>query len=213
MKALWMEFVGTFVFVLTFGLAVVPPSVGPFAPLAIGLMLAALMYAAGPISGGHFNPAVSLSVWLRGRCAARTAILYAVVQFVAGALAGILVNYLRSGGIIPSAIPAVHDALKVGAVEFIFTFTLAYVFLAVAASGKGAGNSYFGFAVGATMIGGIYAGLPLSGGTYNPAVALGTSLMGVGNWNLLWIYLIAQFAGGALASLLEKFTTPDHVPT
>lgn len=213
MKAFCVEFVGTFVFVLTFGLAVVPPSVGPFAPLAIGLMLAAMMYAAGPTSGGHFNPAVTLSAWLRGRCRARTAVLYAVVQLVAGALAGILVNYLRSGGIIPSAVPPVHDALKAGVVEFIFTFALAYVFLAVAASPKTAGNSYFGFAVGATMIGGIYAGLPLSGGTYNPAVALGTSLMGVGNWNLLWIYLFAQLAGGALASLIEKFTASDDVPT
>ncbi len=205
MKVLLVEFAGTFLFILTFGLAVVPPSVGPFAPLAIGMMLAALVYAAGPVSGGHFNPAVSLAAWLRGKCPGKTALLYAAVQLIAGALAAILVSTLRSGS--PPVVPAVHDAVKLGVVEFLFTFALAYVFLAT--SPKGVGNSYFGLAVGATMMAGMYAGLPLSGGTFNPAIALGTSIMGLASWDLLWIYLIAQLAGAALAAIVEKAASSE----
>jgi aquaporin Z len=204
MKTILIEFVGTLIFVLTFGLTLVPPSVGPFAPLAIGLMLAAMVYVGGPVSGGHYNPAVTLAVWLRGKCAGRVVVPYVLAQLVAGALAGILVNYLRTGGIAASTVPVVHDVLKLGVVEFVFTFALAYVFLTVATSSKSAGNSYSGFAVGATMLAGMYAGLPLSGGAYNPAVAVGASLMGLGSWDLLWIYIIAQLAAGSVAAIMYK---------
>jgi aquaporin Z len=210
MKTFLVEFVGTMIFVLTFGLTLVPPGVGPFAPLAIGLMLAAMIYAGGPVSGGHFNPAVTLAVWLRGKCAGKVVLPYVLAQLVAGALAGILVNYLRSGTSAASAVPTVHDLLKLGVVEFIFTFALVYVFLAVATSSKNVGNSYSGLAVGAAVLGGMYAGLPLSGGAYNPAVTVGTSLMGLGSWDLLWIYLLAQLAAGACAAMMYKTTHSEE---
>lgn len=206
MKALLVEFVGTFVLVLTFGLTLVPPGVGPFAPLAIGLMLAALLYAGGPVSGGHFNPAVTLGAWLRGKCAGRVLLPYALVQIAGGAVAAVLVNYLRSGGVAASSMPVVHDLVKVGVVELLFTFTLVYVFLAATTSSPSAGNPWSGLATGAAVLGGMYAGLPLSGGAYNPAVSIGMSLMGLGSWDLLWMYVLAELAGGALAAMMAKTT-------
>lgn len=206
MKASLVEFIGTCVLVLTFGLTLVPPGVGPFAPLAIGLMLAALLHAGGPVSGGHFNPAVTLGAWLRGRCAGKTVLPYVLAQLAGGALAGILVNYLRVGGITASATPVVHDLVKAGVIELIFTATLVYVFLDATSPTRGAGAFASSLAVGAAVTGGMYAGLPLSGGAFNPAVALGMSLMGLGNWDLLWMYLLAELAGGSLAAIMFKTT-------
>ncbi len=213
MKEFLVEFVGTFVFVLTFGLTLVPPGVGPFAPLAIGLMLAALVYAGGPVSGGHFNPAVTLGTWLRGRIAGRLLLPFVLVQIGGGALAAVLVNYLRAGGFAASAVPVVHDLIKVGVIELLFTFTLVYVFLAATASPRNGGNSWSGLAPGAAVIGGMYAGLPLSGGAYNPAVAIGMSLMGLGNWDLLWMYVLAELAGATLAAIMFKTTHSDAFQT
>lgn len=206
MKASIVEFVGTFVLVVVFGLTLVPPGVGAFAPLAIGLMLAAMVTAGGPVSGGHFNPAVTLGVWLRGRCAGRVVLPYVVAQLVGASLAGILVNYFRAGGVAPTTTPVVHDLVKLGVVELLFTFTLVYVFLAVSLPSRGPGGAFSGLAVGAAVLGGMYAGLPLSGGAFNPAVAVGMSLMGLGSLNLLWMYLLAELAGGALAAIVFKTT-------
>ncbi len=206
MKATLVEFVGTFVLVVVFGLTLVPPGVGPFAPLAIGLTLAAMMYAGGPVSGGHFNPAVTLGAWLRGRCGGRVVLLYVVGQLVGAALGGILVNYFRAGGVAATTTPVVHDLAKVGVVELLFTFTLVYVFLAVTLPARGVDSAFSGLAVGGAVLGGMYAGLPLSGGAFNPAIAVGMSLMGLGSLNLLWMYLLAELAGGALAAIVFRTT-------
>jgi aquaporin Z len=213
MKALLMEFVGTSFLILTFGLTVVPPGVGPFAPIAIGMVLAAMISVARPVSGGHFNPSITLAVWLRQQMPGRVALFYVVVQLVAGAVAGILVNYFRTDGVAPSTTPAVHDLVKLGLVEFIFTFALVYVFMTSARWSGDAGNCASGFAVGVTMLAGIYAGLPLSGGAYNPAISVGTSVVGLGNWSLIWLYFIAQLAGGAVAALMNRFANPDELRT
>jgi aquaporin Z len=210
MKALLVEFVGTFVLILTFGLTVVPPGVGPFAPIAIGMVLAAMTSAARPVSGGHFNPSISLAVWLQRKMPGRVILCSVVVQLVAGAAAGILVNYFRTGGVAPSTVPAVHDLVKVGVIEFVFTFALVYVFLVSSRWSGDTGNAMSGFAVGVTMLAGVYAGLPLSGGSYNPAISVGTSLMGLGNWSLIWMYFIAQLAGGAVAAVMNGFANPDE---
>jgi aquaporin Z len=212
MKALLVEFIGTFVLLLTFGLTVVPPGVGPFAPLAIGMVLAAMITAARPVSGGHFNPSITLAVWLRRKMPGQIALLYVLAQLVAGAAAGILVNYFRTGGLAPSTVPAVHDLVKLGAIELIFTFAMAYVFLASSGWSGDAGNAMSGFTVGVTMLAGVYAGLPLSGGTYNPAISVGTSLMGLADWSLIWVYFIAQLAGGALAAVTNRFLHREDLP-
>jgi aquaporin Z len=70
MKKYLVEFIGTFFLVFTIGMTVIAPGAGDMAPLAIGSVLAVMIFAGGHISGGHFNPAVTLGVWLRGKCPA-----------------------------------------------------------------------------------------------------------------------------------------------
>jgi aquaporin Z len=90
--------------------------------------------------------------------------------------------------------------------EFLFTFALAYVVLTVATSKRSTGNSYYGLAIGFTVLAGAYAGGAISGGAYNPAVAVGITIMGLSAWSNIWIFLVANFAGGAAAAVIFKIT-------
>src|SRR6476660_8820324 len=89
------EFIGTFFLVLTVGCTVVIGGAGVIAPLAIGSALMVMILAGGHISGGHFNPAVTLGVWLRGRCPAKGVVPYWVSQGSGAVLAAAVVNYLK----------------------------------------------------------------------------------------------------------------------
>ena len=202
-----MELLGTFFLVLVIGLTVVAPGAGTMAPLAIGAILMVMVYAGGPISGGHYNPAVTLAVWLRGKCDRKDALPYMGAQIIGSVLASILVGFLKRG----NAVIALHSrALPAFLVELVFTFALAYVVLNVATTKKSAGNSYFGLAIGFTVVAAAYAGGPISGGAFNPAVALGLALMGLVAPAKLWIFFFANLAGGALAALVFRVTTPNE---
>src|SRR5450432_4379328 len=135
-----VEFIGTFFLVLTVGMTVIDPVVAVgFAPLAIGAALMIMVYAGGHVSGGHYNPAVTTAVWVRGRCDAATAIPYIVVQVIGAAVASLAVGYLVGFGA-PLKVVAVGPAFLA---EFLFTFALAYVVLNTATAKSTAGNSYF----------------------------------------------------------------------
>ncbi|HMN96720.1 MAG TPA: aquaporin [Phycisphaerales bacterium] len=201
-----MEFVGTFFLVLTIGLTVLSPESGVIAPIAIGMVLATMIYAGGHISGAHYNPAVTIAVWLRGRCDRADVLPYIVTQVVAATAAALIVGMLRPG--LPEAAPA---ALPVGTAlvaEFLFTFALAFVVLSVATAKATQGNSYFGIAIGLVVLAGAFAVGDISGAAFNPAVAVGVSVMRLAAWNDLWIYLVAQFAGAAVAATLFKAIVP-----
>jgi aquaporin Z len=90
----------------------------------------------------------------------------------------------------------------------LFTFALALVVLNVATSRHTKGNSYYGLAIGFTVMAGAFAGGGISGGAFNPAVGTGPTivraLMGDGTWSALWLYLVGPFAGGALAAMVFK---------
>ncbi len=202
-----VEFIGTFFLVLVVGLTVIEPGAGMLAPLAIGSTLMVMVYAGGPISGGHYNPAVTLGVWMRGKCSAKDAIIYMAVQFVAGIIAAAVVSYQKGNPALTSMSPDVPKALLN---EFLFTFALVYVVLNTATSKKSAGNSYFGLAIGFTVVIGAFAGGGISGGAYNPAVATGITVMGLASLSNFWIYIVACFTGGAAAALVYKVTNPDE---
>ena len=204
-KAL-MESVGTFFLVLVVGLTVVAPGAGAMAPLAIGAMLMAMVYAGGPISGGHYNPAVTLAVWLRGKCAKRDVARYMTAQILGAVAAAILVGLVKPNGYASAQQPAALPALLV---ELCYTFALAWVVLSTATSKRAAGNSYFGLAIGMTVMAGAYAAGPISGGVFNPAVAIGITLMGISHVAALWIFFVANFAGGALAALAFRALHQD----
>ena len=191
-----MEFIGTFFLVFTVGMTVIEPGAGPLAPLAIGSALMVMVYAGGHISGGHYNPAVTLSVLVRGRVTSKDAVLYMVAQIVAGLVAAAIVGFLKGE---VSVAPIQHDVVNSLIAEFLFTFALCFVVLNTATAKATEGNSYFGLAIGFTVMVGAFAVGGISGGAFNPAVAFGISSMGISAFADLWIYLVACFLGGAVA--------------
>jgi aquaporin Z len=210
-RKLVVEFIGTFFLVLTVGMVVLEPGAGALAPLAIGSALMVMVYAGGHVSGGHYNPAVSLAVMLRGKATLAETVGYWVAQVVAGAAAAFVVSSLKNNAPIIATIPPTGASLIA---EFLFTFALAYVVLNVATTRGTEGNSYYGLAIGFTVLIGAYAVGGISGGAFNPAVAVGLVVMGIVGANSLWIYLLANLLGGAVAAILfNALDLGDDKPT
>ena len=199
------ELIGTFFLVLTVGCTVVGKGAGALAPLAIGSALMVMIFAGGHISGGHFNPAVTLGVWLRGKCEAKDVLPYMISQIVGAVLAAFAVKFLEGGSTLSPLQPAAFPALLA---EFLFTFALVYVVLNTATAKGTSGNSFYGLAIGFTVLVGAFSVGNISGGAFNPAVAVGISLMGLSSWSNIWIYLVADFVGGAAAAGAFKVVNP-----
>ena len=166
MKKTLTEFIGTFFLVLGAALG---------GPIGASLALMVMIYAGGHISGAHYNPAVSLAVWVSGKLSLGDLIGYWMSQ-LAGAIAAALVlaNVFIHEGNEMCAIP--EDAIIQGIVaEILGTFALAYVVLNVATAKGTAGNSFYGLAIGATVLAMAFSIGKYSGAVYNPSVALGLS--------------------------------------
>src|ERR1700731_346319 len=200
-----VECIGTFFLVLTVGCTVIGNGAGAFAPLAIGSALMAMIFAGGHISGGHFNPAVTLGVWLRGKCEAKDVVPYMISQIIGAVLAAFAVKFLKGGAAVTPLQPAILPALLA---EFLFTFALVYVVLNAATAKGTSGNSFYGLAIGFTVMVGAFSVGNISGGAFNPAVAVGISVLGLSSWANIWIYLLADFAGGAAATGAFKALRP-----
>src|ERR1700733_10500849 len=200
------EFIGTFFLVLTIGCTVIGHGAGPLAPLAIGSALMVMIFAGGHISGGHFNPAVTLGVWLRGKCDTKDVAPYMIFQIMGAMLAALVVKFLLKGG--AAVVPLQPETVPALLAEFLFTFALVYVVLNVATAKGTSGNSFYGLAIGFTVLVGAFSVGNISGGAFNPAVAAGISVMGLSSWTNIWIYLLADFAGGAVAAGAFKALSP-----
>lgn len=204
-KKLAVEFIGTFFLVLTVGQVVVgakPDSPAlALAPLAIGSALMVMVYAGGHVSGGHYNPAVTLAVWMRGKCATSEMPAYMASQVVGAVAAALTVLYLKGNPQVTATPPDIGRALLA---EFLFTFALCHVVLNVATSRGTEGNSNYGLAIGFTVLVGAFAVGGISGGAFNPAVAVGVTLMGLSRPADIWIFLVANFLGGAAAALVYR---------
>ena len=154
MRRYAVEFIGTFFLVLTIGCTGLAAAPGVIAPLAIGGVLMAMIYAGGHISGAHYNPAVTLGVFLRGRCLASDVLPYWGAQLLGAAGAAFIVGLaLRGASVTPLVAPVFGAFLA----EFLFTFALVYVVLNVATADATDGNSYFGLAIGFTVLAGAFA--------------------------------------------------------
>jgi aquaporin Z len=208
-RKLAVEFIGMFMFVFTVGMATNKAGAGTLAPLAIGSALMVMVFAGGHISGGHFNPAVSTAVLLRGRMNSSDYGAYMVTQFIAAVLAGLTVRVV--GGHEPHA--SVAGAGRMLIAEFLFTFALAWVVLNVATAKGTEGNSFYGLAIGFTVVTGAFAVGGISGGAFNPAIALGAMVTGLFKWSNIWIYLLADFLGGAAAAYAFLHVLPAEKPT
>jgi aquaporin Z len=207
MRKYAVELIGTFFLVFTVGMTVIghKPGDGVIPPLAIGSALMVMIFAGGHISGAHYNPAVTLGVWLRGKCDTKDVGPYMAAQVIGGILAAGAALYLKGGG----GQGDDPDILKWFLCEFLFTFALVYVVLNVATARGTAGNSFYGLAIGFTVLTGAFAVGGISGGAFNPAVAIGATVMGLIKPAAVWIHLVADFAGGAAAAFVFKALNPD----
>ncbi len=209
MKKYLTEFIGTFFLVLTIGMCVIEPGAGNLAPMAIGSALMVMVYAGGHVSGGHYNPAVTLAVWLRGKCPAADVPGYWASQVVGGIVAGLLALYLKGN---PPVTPGEIKVAPALIAELVGTFALAYVVLNTATAKGTAGNSNYGLAIGFTVATMAFALGGISGGAFNPAVAVGITVMHLAKASNLWIYLVANLAAGALAAFTFRWVNPDDTP-
>ena len=194
-----VELIGTFFLVFVIGMTVIDPGAGAMAPLAIGTVLMVMVYAGGHISGAHYNPAVTLGVFLRGACEAKDVAPYMIAQAIGAALASGAALYIKGFPVIEAKTIAVGPSLLV---EFLATFALVWVVLNTATAKATEGNSYYGLAIGFTVMTCAYAVGGVSGGAFNPAVAIGAAAMGLNAIADIWIFLAADFAGGAVAAVL-----------
>ncbi|MGH7790863.1 MAG: MIP/aquaporin family protein [Thermodesulfobacteriota bacterium] len=201
-----VEFIGTLFFVLTIGFTVIEPGAGAMAPLAIGSALMVMIYAGGHISGGHYNPAVTLAVWMRGRCASIDVPGYMIAQVVGAIIAALIVLFVKGNPTVQAGTPSIVPALIA---EFLYTFALCYVVLNVATSKNTSGNSFYGLAIGFTVLIGAYSVGAISGGAFNPAVAVGITVMGLSSVSNIWIFLVANFLGGTVAALVFNSLNAD----
>ena len=201
-----VELIGQFIFVFTVGTAI--SSGSPLAPLAIGAVLMVLVYAGGHISGGHYNPAVTVAALVRGRISPADAVGYWVAQFAGAALSALLVMWVVGRGR-AAAVPLSGHLLGAAFVaELLFTFALTYVVLNVATSRDHPVNSFYGLAIGFTVfVGGAAVG-GISGGVFNPAIGLGLSVMGILAWSTFGWYVLAQVVGGILGGLAFRALNP-----
>ena len=204
MRKYIVEFIGTFFLVLTIGMVVLGGR-GDFASLGIAAVLTVMIYAGGHISGAHYNPAVTLAAFIRGRIGAGEAIGYMIVQIVGAVAGAFLVTYFMEK--LPEVLPQ-GNSFRAIVAEFLGTFALAYVVLNVATSKDTAGNSYYGLAIGFTVMAMAYAFGSISGGAFNPAVAVGICIMQMAGWSDIWIYMVGCFGGGLVAGIVFRLLNP-----
>jgi aquaporin Z len=196
-------------FFLVFAVAMSGLTGSTFTPLAAGLTLMVMVYAGGHISGGHFNPAVTMAVLWRGRIGLGDAVGYWVSQIAGGVIAALIALAVVNPVSVKALQPSGHAVLAVALVELLFTFALCYVVLNVATSKDQPHNQFYGLAVGFTVAAGAFAVGSISGGSFNPAVSFGAATAGLFSWSTLWIYMVVQFGAGVLAGLTFLGLNPD----
>jgi len=199
------EFVGTFFLVFTIGCSVLVGT--PMAPLAIGASLMVMVYMGGHISGAHYNPAVSLGLVLRGSFAASEYGAYVAAQLLGAIVASLAVWLVTGRTFVPA--PAMGASIVAALlVEILYTTALALVVMNVATAPATAGNSFYGLAIGFTVGAGAFAGGPISGGAFNPAVGLGPALIhaiiGRGSITHVWLYIVGPCIGAVIAESIFK---------
>jgi aquaporin Z len=204
------EFIGTFFLVSTVGHTVIGGGAGPLAPLAIGSILMVMIFATGHISGGHLNPAVTLAVWLRGKCDTKDVPGYMIAQILGGVVAAFIVLYMKGQPVVTPIEFKAGPIIPLLA-EFLGTFALAFVVLNAATAKANSNNSFYGLAIGFTVVACAFALGSYSGGAFNPAVAVGITTMGLNSAANIWIHLLGDFAGGAAAALVFRMVSPDDV--
>ena len=206
-RKILVEALGTFFLMLTVGQVVLSPGAGAFGPLAVGGVLTAMVYTAYHISGAHYNPAITIAVFIRGKATVHELIGYIICQLVAASIAALIVLWMKQGG--PLTLPDL-DVPRALVAEFIFTFALAFVVLNVAFARGIESNAYYGLAIGITVMAGTYAVSSISGAAFNPAVTVGSYILGgLGGMDAV-LYGIVQLAAGVAAAAVFGILDMAH---
>ena len=198
------EFIGTFFLSLTICTAAVYGPAGEYAPFGIAATLMVMIYAGGHISGAHYNPAVTVSIYLRGACEKDEVLPYIASQVIGAISAAIVVeNLLFPDELSPVAIELGTDAVVA---ELLFTFALAYVILNVATTESTSGNGYFGAAIALVVLAGAITVGSISLASFNPAVTSALIVSGKLALTDSWMHFVPQFVGAVLATYVYKST-------
>lgn len=202
------ELLGTFVLVFGGTTAIAGSLLSPtllvVASLAFGLALLAGLYAFGEVSGGHFNPAVSLAMFLAGRLPSTELVRYVIAQFAGGILASLVLLIATSQGVVKqtATTPGITGNGTAFLIEMVFTAVFVTVILQSTLSGKFGGSALLAIPLALVVV--QLAAIPFSGASVNPARTFGPDL--VGNiWDGIWIYLIAPPIGAVIAVAIHKF--------
>ena len=193
------EFIGAFFLTFAVGVAALTGSV--FVPLAAGATLMVMVYAGGHISGGHYNPAVTMAALVRRRIGISDAVAYWIVQVVGGIAAGALARAVVNPATVKTLSLSGHTEAAAAVVEVLITFALCYVVLNVATSKDQPNNGFFGLAIGFTVAAGAFAVGGISGAAFNPQVAIGGATAGLFAWSTIWVYILVELAAGVAAGL------------
>lgn len=192
-------------------------------PLAIGFVLVAMVFMGGHISGAHYNPAVTIAVFLRRKMGLIDAVSYMIAQVVAGVSADLVAYFIApevDGKRLPPFAPTIGSGstlLTAFVAEFLITFALCMVVLNVATSLKVSNNSFYGLAIGFTVAAGAIAVGPVSGGVFNPAVGIGPLAVNaiatnsVEKLKNVWIYIVAPSIAGVGAALVFLVTNKEEL--
>ena len=201
MRKLLMELIGTMFLMMAVAFS-------GNSPIAVGLMLAVMVYSGRHLSGAHYNPAVSVAAWIQGKMEAADALKHMVAQLVGAGLGWCVFRLVTGGGFALMPV-AEHELWHGMLVEALFTFALATVVLNVRSD-----NSAHGLAIGFALAAMVYSGAGVSGGAFNPAVGIGPQIMeaisgGDFDASTLALYGVGPLVGGALAAVVYKFLNAD----
>lgn len=206
LKKCLVEFIGAFFLVLTVGMTVFARGAGFAPPIAIGFMLMVMVYAGGHISGGHYNPAVSLAAAIRGALPWKDFAPYCGAQLLGGVIAALVAGSYVT---VPSSRADFFNIWTLVVLEFLFTFALCYVVLHTATAKNNQNNSFYGLAIGGTVTAAAFATIGQCYGAFNPAIALGLITMGVATLKALSVTFVVNLVAGSAAGLVYKITNND----
>ena len=206
LKKCLVEFIGAFFLILTIGLSVFSGANGVIPAIAIGFVLMVMVYAGGHVSGGHYNPAVSLAAAIRGALPWKDIVPYWIAQLLGAAAAALVFAGMVD---VPVCESADFNITTLIIAEVLFTFALCYVVLHTATSKDTEGNSYYGLAIGTTVTVGAFATAGLCLGAFNPAVVVGLLTVKAACLKIGGITVLANLIGGACAGVVYKITCKD----
>ena len=204
LKKCLVEFIGAFFLIFTVGCTVFSGGEGVIPAIAIGFVLMVMVYAGGHVSGGHYNPAVSFAAAVRGALPWKDMVPYWVAQLLGGVVAAYAVMDLVT---VPAVTEETFDICGLVLFEFLFTFALCYVVLHTATDKDTEGNSFYGLAIGSTVLVGAFASAGICYGAFNPAVALGLLTMSAATAKVVGITALTNLVGGLVAGLVYKITS------